>query len=222
MKRPVFPIRSVSASLILCGVVLVPLSIAQSPSGRDRDAATDRASLPDTTQPARGNQQARPSEVANIANGRGNAATRRRDFENAKAHARSRNFEELDRAVARRIPQRRDTPAWHRERSRQLIAVAEDLARDGDVDGGVLVARRSLNDFAEIARKSTDARAKARARLSAGRVHERFLGDAEAAITEYRAALEADPEDKAARESLEQLQDRYAKLQERIRRARQP
>jgi hypothetical protein len=78
------------------------------------------------------------------------------------------------------------------------------------------VAALALQRFEQAATAAKDNRAKAVFKAAAGHVNERFLGDTEAAIASYRAAAQANPDDKGVRERLTRLENSYAVFRARV------
>lgn len=96
-------------------------------------------------------------------------------------------------ALAPLLRSRRNTDGWHLEMAQRLMHLAEGLARDGQFTRVPALSSRALEHVAAALQRTNDPSRLAAAHAFAGRVHEKFTGDRQAAITSYQAALSHRP-----------------------------
>jgi hypothetical protein len=144
----------------------------------------------------------------------------RKSKDDAKALAKANNVTGAENALTRTNRFQANTPEWHLETSHKLVETARELTKDGFGAAATALVTQSLQHLNQTASIATDARTKAQAKASAAVIYERFVGDPAAAITNYQAALQFNPDDVATKEALERLQKADAALRARIRPAK--
>ena len=92
------------------------------------------------------------------------------------------------------------------ETAQRLTQLANSLSRGANPAAAQAVARRALQALADADRQTADPDLKAAIRGQMGFLHERFLGDVESAKTAYRAAVQLAPDNRAAREKRERIE----------------
>ncbi len=138
----------------------------------------------------------------------------------AKTQAKGKNIAAAELTLTQHNVSPPNTAAWKLETTQRLLHLAGDVARDGDPVAAGALAAQSLQYLNQVAGLTTDTRAQASAKASAGFIHERFTGDPQAAIASYQAALKLAPDDKATQEALVRLEKADAILRSRIRPAK--
>lgn len=121
-------------------------------------------------------------------------AAARTSVERAKIAAKDGNASAVERELTPLIRAKPETAAWHMEAAQRLVHVADDLAREAQRQHVAALAQRALQHLARADELAKDARVRAAGRTLAGFVHERYLGDAAAAIDHYEAARQLSPE----------------------------
>lgn len=100
-----------------------------------------------------------------------------------------------------------NSSAWHVETAQRLIQLAHDVPRQGPrgkaIPALVASALQHLNQAEGL---TTNARERASIKALAGLIHERYLGDHTAALTNYRAAAVLAPENAIAVKAAARLQ----------------
>ena len=134
----------------------------------------------------------------------------------AKALAAARNPLAAEQALTRLNRAPAGSARWHTETTQRLLAVAEQLAREGKPAGVSALVASALGhlDSTEALSKSAvtkeaqvkEAKARANAKYTAGFIHERFTGNLPAALASYQAAVELDPSAVVAKEAFTRLQ----------------
>lgn len=133
----------------------------------------------------------------------------------AKGQAKKGNTEGAVRTLAALNLSQANSAEWHLETTQNLIRFAGELSREGSVrDSKTMVAEslRQLNEATRLAQVAKDRSAEARAHAAAAAIHQRYRGDPVAAMASLEAAVQANPDDTAAKEALERLQRSYANL----------
>jgi hypothetical protein len=147
----------------------------------------------------------------------------RKKADEAKTLAKGNNVAAAETALISLNASQTNTAAWHIETFQRLLQVADQLSREGNKSSVTAMVNQSLSrlEQASVAsRTERDVRAEAQAKALIGFVHERYRGDAPAAIASYRSALQLDPDDKATKEALERLQRKSAVLEARFQRGK--
>lgn len=134
----------------------------------------------------------------------------------AKTLAKTGQLGAAEDVLAAQSKFQRGSDHWHFSTGQSLVRLATDLSREGKGTESRSLATQALQRFEQAAATTRDNRAKATFKAAAGHVNERFLGDTPAAIASYRAAVEANPGDKGAREQLTRLENSYAQLRARV------
>lgn len=134
----------------------------------------------------------------------------------AKNLAKTGQLAAAEEVLAAQSKFQRGSDHWHYSTGQLLVRLAGDLSREGKGTESRSLATQALQRFEQAAAATRDNRAKASFKSAAGYVNERYLGDTAAAIASYRAATEANPNDKAAKENLTRLESSYALLRARV------
>lgn len=126
-----------------------------------------------------------------------------RTLENAKALAHAKNGAGAEAALMAMNVTRAGTGAWHLEAAQRLVQLADALVTDAhgmDPDDAIKRALQHLNQ-ADV--PSNDLSLRVAAKLLAGFIQERFVGNSSAALACYQAAADLDPGSPHTKEALE-------------------
>lgn len=152
------------------------------------------------------NVPVRPNHETSAALDAQKLASQRAAFAEAKEAAKAGSVAGAEQALLRLNKNKPATRSWHVETAQRFIHLATDSARDGHSDAVPALAARALQHLAEAERFSREDRQRAPIKSLAGFIHERLLGDNEAAKASYRTAAALDPQNVPAREHLARLE----------------
>ena len=137
----------------------------------------------------------------------------------AKTKVKNNDLDGAEEIVVVTSPFEAGSASWSLDNGNRLRILSEELATEGDqkhVQSLVPRCLRHLEDAFVQARQDADKGTQVAAKSSAAFVHERYAGDLPAAIADYKTALQVDPDNAVARESLARLERSLAILQERV------
>jgi hypothetical protein len=121
--------------------------------------------------------------------------------ENAKTQAKGQDLAGAEETLGALNQAKANTAAWHLETAQRLVQLAEQLARDAAPQNVAALVRSALQHLKKAEQKATNPTERLNAKLLAGFIHERFLGDSSAAVAEYEAAVALAPESTQAKEA---------------------
>lgn len=125
-------------------------------------------------------------------------------LDSAKTLARANNVAAAEQAILQSNRAKPDTVAWRMESSQRLVQVAERLGRDGQAASAAPLVNSALQHLVTAEQSARLARTKATLKIQAAFIQERYLGDRQAAIASYEAALRL-TYDARAKEALDRL-----------------
>lgn len=137
----------------------------------------------------------------------------------AKDKVRNNDLAGAEEVFAAVNPFESGTGPWSMRAGHGWLGLAQEMSRERDLTKVPAAVTRALQHFDDAAARSRakgDAAAESSARMSAGFVHERFRGDPASALASYRAAVQANPSDRAAKEALVRMEKSLANLRARL------
>lgn len=141
---------------------------------------------------------------------------------NATQLAKSGNATAVETLLVAQNKSTPNTANWHFETTRNLIQVANTVARQGQISAVPALAASALQHLNQAATLAKNNVVRAQAKASAGYIQEHFVGDVPSAIASYQEAVQLNPKDKGSQQTLVRLQQADAILRARIHPATKP
>lgn len=144
------------------------------------------------------------------------STTEQSSIDDAKAFAKTKDFDGVEKALTRSNLARPNTAGWHFETTRKLLETARQMTQGGDLAPSAELSSRALQHLAMAEAAAKDSRTKAQAKSQAAFIQLRYRGDLSTAIATYEAAAQLDPGNRGIQEALARVKETSALLEARV------